>query len=284
MGTPKALLLFDNEPLIVHVVATLRRLFAEVVVVAAPGQDLPSMPVTLVRDEVAYQGPVGGICYGLRASRGEVSFVTSCDSAFLNPELIAYLVSELPGYDVVVPHWEDRFQPLHAVYRRSVLPLLEGQLARGERRPVFLFERVRTRRIDEEEIRRFDAQGASFFNMNTPEDYAEALKRWSHGRGDGDPASHASIHCTVELFGVARLLAHTREVPLTLPSDATFSELFAALAEKLPVLVGQVIDLDRACLLDGYACNVNGLTFVRTPTAPVHSGDNIVILSADAGG
>jgi len=29
MGTSKALLLFDGEPLIVHVVATLQRLFAE---------------------------------------------------------------------------------------------------------------------------------------------------------------------------------------------------------------------------------------------------------------
>src|SRR4051812_47387689 len=76
MGTPKALLLFDGEPLIVHIVAALRDLFAEVVVVAAPGQQLPPMRVTMVRDDVAYQGPVGGICYGLRAGRGDVSFVT----------------------------------------------------------------------------------------------------------------------------------------------------------------------------------------------------------------
>lgn len=179
MGTPKALLLFDDEPLIVHVVATLRPLFDEVVIVAAPGQDLPSMPVTLVRDDVAYQGPVGGIYYGLRAGGGEVSFVTACDSAFLSPRLISHLLSQSSQHDVVVPHWQGRFQPLHAVYRRNVLPLLKGQLARGELRPVYLFEKVRTRRIDEDEIRRFDPEGLSFFNMNTPEDYAEALKRWS---------------------------------------------------------------------------------------------------------
>lgn len=178
MGTPKALLPFDNEPLIVHIVATLRRLFAEVVVVAAPGQDLPSMPVKLVRDEVAYQGPVGGIYYGLRAAGGDVSFVTSCDSAFLNSNLISHLLSQISQYDVVVPHWQGRFQPLHAVYRRSVLPILEDQLARGELRPVYLFDKVRTRRIDEDEIRRFDPGGSSFFSMNTPEEYAEALKRW----------------------------------------------------------------------------------------------------------
>jgi molybdopterin-guanine dinucleotide biosynthesis protein A len=284
MGTPKALLPFDNQPLIVHIVATLRRLFPEVVVVAAPGQDLPSMPVTLVRDQVAYQGPVGGIYYGLTAAGGDASFVTSCDSAFLNSDLISHLVSQISQHDVVVPHWQGRFQPLHAVYRRSLLPLLEGQLARGELRPVYLFDKVRTRRIDEDEIRRFDPEGWSFFNMNTPEEYAAALERWrvvAHNRG---PESHPSIHCTVELFGVARLLAKTKDVVLALPPEATFAHVFAALAETLPTLVGRVISPDRNRLVDGYACNVNGLGFVRTATEKVNPGDNIIILSADAGG
>jgi molybdopterin-guanine dinucleotide biosynthesis protein A len=284
MGTPKALLPFDNEPLIVHIVAALRRLFADVVVVAAPGQELPAMPVTLVRDDVAYQGPVGGLCYGLRAAGGDVSFVISCDSAFLNFDLISHLLSQIPQHDVVVPHWQGRFQPLHAVYRRTVLPLLEDQLARGELRPVYLFDKVRTRRIDEDVIRRFDPDGLSFFNMNTPEDYAEALKRWSDVSSRCSPGSNASIRCTVELFGVARLLAKTREVSLALPSDATFSQVFAALAEKLPVLVGRVINPDEHSLVSGYACNVNGLDFVRTSTARVNPGDKIVLLSADAGG
>jgi molybdopterin-guanine dinucleotide biosynthesis protein A len=284
MGTPKALLLFDGEPLIVHLVTTLRRVFAEVVVVAAPGQDLPSMPVTLVRDEVAYQGPVGGICYGLRASGEDVSFVTACDSAFLSTRLISHLLSQTAQHDVVVPHWQGRLQPLHAVYRRSVLPLLEGQLARNELRPVFLFDKVRTRRIDEEEIRLFDPEGLSFFNMNTPEDYAEALDRWSDARERPWPLRDAAIHCTVELFGVARLVAKTRQVSLVLPPEATCAQVYAALAEKLPVLVGQVISPDGTRLVDGYACNVNGLYFVRSPTVRINSGDNIVILSADAGG
>jgi molybdenum cofactor guanylyltransferase len=179
MGAPKALLRFDGEPLIVHVVAMLRRLFAAVVVVAAPDQELPSLPVTLVRDEVAFQGPVGGILYGLRATGAEVSFVTACDSAFLSPRLISHLLTQISQHDVVVPHWQGRLQPLHAVYRRSLLPVLEARLARGELRLASLFDTVRIRRIDEDEIRLFDPEGWSLFNMNTPADYAEALKRWS---------------------------------------------------------------------------------------------------------
>ncbi len=279
MGTSKALLLFDDQPLIVHVVATLQRLFADVVVVAAPEQDLPWMPVRLVSDEVAYQGPVGGIYYGLTAAGGDAAFVTSCDSVFLNVDLIAHLLDQLPEHDVVVPHWQGRFQPLHAVYRRSVSPLLAEQLARGQLRPVHLFDKVRLRRVDEDEIRRFDPEGVSFYNMNTPEDYAEALKRWSVTRSAGH-----STQCTVELFGIARLLARTSVIALALPAAATLSDAFAALAEKLPVLVGRVISADRTRLVDGYACNVNGLAFVRTPTAVVNPGDSLVILSADAGG
>jgi molybdenum cofactor guanylyltransferase len=287
MGTPKALLRFDDEPLIVHLVATLGRLFEEVVVVAGPGQELPPMAVKLVHDEVAHQGPVGGLCYGLNAAGGELCFVTACDSAFLSPTLAAHLVSRAPQHDVVVPRWQDRLQPLHAVYRRSVLPLLEAQLARGELRPVFLFDKVRTLTIDEEEIRRFDPEGSSFFNMNTPADYEDALRRWRqiHGRGRTD--RDAPVRCTVELFGVARLIAGTKEVSLSLPSAATFAQAFAALAQRLPALAGRVISADGSTLVEGFACNVNGLDFVRAslfPTAIVKPGDNIAILSADAGG
>jgi molybdenum cofactor guanylyltransferase len=284
MGTSKALLLFDNQPLIVHIVATLKRLFADVVVVASPGQELPAMAITLVRDEVAYQGPVGGLCYGLAAAAEEICFVTACDSAFLSPRLISHLVGRCDGYDVVVPHWQGRFQPLHAVYRRSVLPMLETQLARGELRPVSLFDRVRTLTIDEEEIRRFDSDGASFFNMNSPADYEEALERWCAIQAERAAHRHGSITCSVELFGVARLVARTSEVALELPSGATFAQLFTELANSLPALVGRVITADRNALMDGYACNVNGRDFVRTPEAKVTSGDKIMILSADAGG
>jgi molybdopterin-guanine dinucleotide biosynthesis protein A len=281
MGQPKALLLFDNEPLIKHIVGKLLRLFREVVVVAAPEQELPSLPATLVRDEVAYQGPVAGIYYGVKAAGSELAFVTSCDSAFLNPGLIQHLVSRATDHDVVVPHWEGRFQPLHAVYRRGVLPFLETQLSRGELRPVFLFDKVRTRRIDDGEIRRFDPEGLSFFNMNTPGDYREALRLWGNAARGPNPKAG---ECMVELFGVARLVAKTPEVQVALPEHATVSDVLAALAEKLPVLVGRVIDNDRARLVNGYTCNVNGVDFVRNPHAAINSGDRIIIMSADAGG
>src|SRR3954451_15509884 len=75
MGSPKALLSFDGEPLVVHITRRLNSLFSDIVVAAAPGElflefdrllgSRSTQPnVTLIHDEIAYQGPVGGIYYG----------------------------------------------------------------------------------------------------------------------------------------------------------------------------------------------------------------------------
>lgn len=284
MGQPKALLLFDGEPLIVHVVRTLRTLFPEVIVVAAPGQTLPGMSITVARDEVAYQGPVGGMCAGLAAAGGDICFITSCDSAFLNLNLISELLSRAPGHDVVVPHWQGRLQPLHAVYRRTVLPHFRSQLARQDLRPVHLFDKVRTLRIGEQEIRELDPGGWSFFNMNTPEDYDAARMRWREIHGRPTDAPGDTLQCTVELFGVPRMLAGTREIRLSLPAGATLSDVLDRVAQRVPALLGRVIRSDRAGLVSGYTCNVNGLEFVRDGTTPIRPGDSVIILAADAGG
>jgi len=273
MGRPKALLPFDDEPLIAHIVRRLGRVFAETVVVAAPEQELPLLPVVLVRDQVAYRGPVSGIYHGLKAATKDVCFVTSCDAPFLNLALISHLLSQIADWDVVAPFWQERFQPLHAVYRTKVAPLLKDQLERGELRPIFLYDKVRTRKIHEDEIRRLDPEGFSLLNINSPADYDAALQLWS---------KKYSISVSVELFGVARMLAKTQWVPLDLAQGATLAQVFSALADKFPVLLGRVINSEG--LSNGYTCNINGLKFVRTPSAKVNSGDKILILSADAGG
>jgi molybdopterin-guanine dinucleotide biosynthesis protein A len=284
MGRPKALLPFGGEPLIAHIVRSLKQLFRDIVIVASPDQILPALPVTLVRDEIAYRGPVSGIYYGLGAAEGSVSFVGSCDMPFLNLSLISHLLAQIADHDVVVPHWNGRYQPLFAVYRNHVAPLLKGQLERGELRPITLLNRVRTRVVDEGEVRRFDSEGLSFLNMNTPADYEAALQRWRHLRAAAESGSSVSISCTVELLGVARLRAGTKTVALELPSHASLRDVFRALSEKIPDLVGSVLAPPGDRLVDGQACNINGQNFVRDMACRVYSGDRVFIVSADAGG
>jgi molybdopterin-guanine dinucleotide biosynthesis protein A len=186
MGRPKAGLLFDGEPLLAHLLRRLARAFPAIVVVRAPGQDLaiPSASVigasslVVAEDRVTDQGPVAGICAGLAAVRQPLAYVVTCDVPFLDPGLGVWMVSLVEGYDVVVPEWEGRLNPLQAVYRTRVLPVVEAQLAEGRRRLMDLYERVAVRKVSEAEIRAHDPEGRTFFNMNTPEEYERALSLW----------------------------------------------------------------------------------------------------------
>ena len=73
---------------------------------------------------------------------------------------------------------------MHAVYRRQpVLEAIQAALERGERRMISYFASVRVREVQEAEWRAVDAGGAAFFNVNTPEELAEAERRPSTGSG-----------------------------------------------------------------------------------------------------
>jgi hypothetical protein len=98
------------------------------------------------------------------------------------------------------------------------------------------------------------------------------------------PGKTATVRCSVELFGAARLLAKIREIVLDVPAPARLADIYQALADRHPVLLGRVIDAGARSLTRGYACNINGLDFARDSGVPVNSGDRIFIISADAGG
>ena len=54
----------------------------------------------------------------LAAVTRPLAFVVSCDAPFVDPKVVAHLVERCrPPFAVVVPLWEGRPQPLHAVYR-----------------------------------------------------------------------------------------------------------------------------------------------------------------------
>jgi molybdopterin-guanine dinucleotide biosynthesis protein A len=180
MGLPKALLPFGSERMLQRVVRLVGSVTQPVVVVAAPGQELPELPanVVIVRDPVAGRGPMQGLAAGFGALMDPVDLVyaTGTDVPFLEPRWITRLVELSDGYDLVIPFVGDYFHPLAALYRKSaVLPVIEGLLSEKRLRPVFLVEAVKTRVVYEAELQAIDPALQTLRNLNFPEDYARAL-------------------------------------------------------------------------------------------------------------
>jgi molybdopterin-guanine dinucleotide biosynthesis protein A len=163
-----------------RVVRVLREVVEPVVVVAAPGQDVPelSREVEIVRDEVEGKGPLGGLAAGLSALEGkaDAAYLSSCDVPYLKPEFVRRVISLLSDSSIAVPRIGDYHHPLAAVYRVSVLPHVRELLSANRLRPVFLFDAVPTRVIEAHELTEIDPRFDSLRNLNTPEEYEAALR------------------------------------------------------------------------------------------------------------
>jgi molybdenum cofactor guanylyltransferase len=179
MGTSKALLPFGPETMLQRVVRLLGEVVSPIVAVAAPGQELPPLPgdVVVTHDELEGRGPLEGLRAGLKALPGEVdtAYVTSCDVPLLVPGFVRQMLELARDYDVALMEIDGFPHPLSAVYRRSALPHVEDLLAHDRLRPVFLYERVRTRRVTPAEMTA-DPDLRTLRNVNTPDDYAAALR------------------------------------------------------------------------------------------------------------
>jgi molybdopterin-guanine dinucleotide biosynthesis protein A len=133
--------------------------------------------VNVARDEREYRGPLAGLATGLRTigSRVDAAYATGCDVPLLKPAFVEAMFAALGDLEIAVPRDGEFHHPLAAVYRPAVLPKIEELLAADRLRPVFLFEQVRTREVDVEELRAVDPELLSLRNVNEPADYERAL-------------------------------------------------------------------------------------------------------------
>jgi molybdopterin-guanine dinucleotide biosynthesis protein A len=179
MGVPKATLPFGSETMLQRVVRLLGAVVSPIVVVAAREQSLPALPddVTVARDEREQRGPLEGLRAGLKALPGSVgiAYITSCDVPLLVPAFVERMIELLGDHDIAVMEINGFPHPLSAVYRREILPEVESLLAKDRLRPAFLFDQMRTRRVRPEEMVSVDPQLHTLRNLNTPDDYLEAL-------------------------------------------------------------------------------------------------------------
>jgi molybdenum cofactor guanylyltransferase len=179
MGQPKAWLPVGDETMLGRVVRLLGEVVSPIVVVAAPGQDVPPLPpdVEVVRDPEQGRGPLQGLAVGLAALRGraDAAYASSCDVPLLRPAFVRRIIELLGDHTVCVPDVGGYRHPLAAVYRVEVAESASRLLAEGRLRPAFLLDLACTRFVRAEELTDADPDSESLRNLNTPEEYESAL-------------------------------------------------------------------------------------------------------------
>ncbi len=173
MGSDKAFLKIAGLPMIEHVLRALRSVTETIIIVTNTPEAYGSCKAELVTDACDKRGSLIGVYSGLLRSRDEYNIIVACDMPFLNARLLSYMAGLAAGHDLVLPRFGEAVEPLHAVYRRTLLPVIEDHIARDQRKIRDVFAGQRIRYVTEEEIDRFDPARRSFINLNTVKEYEE---------------------------------------------------------------------------------------------------------------
>ena len=176
MGEDKRYLVVGGETLIERGLSVLRSIFQEVLVVIA--QDSPPLGVDarVVRDLVPECGSLGGLYTGLMQAATPWIFVVACDMPFLDQAVIAQFTSRRAAADIVMAKLGTRLHPMHALYGKQCLPVLEQMVQARQLKiqDLVSYSSLRVQYVTELDLRTIDPAGHSFQNVNTPHDLEAA--------------------------------------------------------------------------------------------------------------
>ena len=190
MGTDKAWLEINGQPMIEHALAAADPVAASLSIIinqANPNADryrklAAKWNARLLFDLHDHKGPLGGIHTALKhCGENESALILACDLPFLTSEFLSFLCKthhvinptsniQHPTSITVPTDQDGRLQPLAAIYDQACLPVIEKMLAADRLKVDRLFGQVPTLTIPFVEI---DGQGYAktlFRNLNSPAD------------------------------------------------------------------------------------------------------------------
>ena len=177
MGQDKAFLDWNGRPLYAHQLAKLFALLPDREILLSTGENQDAFPrfieqVRLVPDSESGQGPIAALLSCLENSAEfDWLLVLAVDLPDMSEDFLAGLMRQAVDTGKgAVPRMDGPWEPLAAVYPRSILPLVRRRLASGERSLQKLCDEALAAGLIE--AAPVDDSGRPLFaNVNTPEDY-----------------------------------------------------------------------------------------------------------------
>ncbi|CAN5555837.1 molybdenum cofactor guanylyltransferase MobA [soil metagenome] len=173
IGGAKPAVELAGRPLIAYPLAAAKGAGLEAIVVAKLGTPLPDLTVAVVEESDPLVHPLAGVLAALEANPRRAVIALACDLPFVPAALLSEL-GRVEGNSAVEA--AGRLQPLIARYEPATASAIRTALCRGEGATPLL-ERLEPRVIRGAELESFGEPEWIAFNVNTPEQLAEAESR-----------------------------------------------------------------------------------------------------------
>jgi molybdopterin converting factor small subunit len=94
------------------------------------------------------------------------------------------------------------------------------------------------------------------------------------------------MHIQLELFGLSRIAAGTKELSLELEEGTTFRDIVRLLSAQYPDMIGNVINPDGETLHPPNIFNLNAKRMIQPNQMDEcpSDGDRVILMSVSAGG
>ncbi|MBI5580763.1 MAG: molybdenum cofactor guanylyltransferase [Deltaproteobacteria bacterium] len=181
-GENKAFLKVGGVRILDHLFDLFSELFNEIILVTNRPRDFLEWDALIVTDVFPVRSSLTGIHAGLFYASHPFAFFSACDTPFLKKEIVETVLSEIePGADLVLPRTSAGYEPLCAAYSRRCLKPAEDHLQANKLKIQQALKNCRIKTIPEDRLREKDPGLVSFFNVNTPQDLAQAEQMLSAG-------------------------------------------------------------------------------------------------------
>lgn len=200
MGRPKPLLPFPERPLLAVLAERFASVFPELRIVCASAAMTPDLEITLsdyrltelvLFDDRTDGGPLAGVERAARHARrlGATRWlVVPCDMPFLTAAFLERLAAAFPDAPAAAPCSADgRVSGVCAAYGPAVQPALSNFLGSGRRRVQDFLALVGAARFAFPAYADLPAADRLLCNLNTPEDYQQALASLSNNNSTSVP-------------------------------------------------------------------------------------------------
>ncbi len=178
LGQDKRFLELGGRTCLERVLDVFKEIFENILVVADAAEPFKEMKVKVVVDLIPGRAALGGLYTGLHYAPSDRVFAAACDMPGLSPPAIRVVLAHAGDGDIVIPDLDGQLQPMHAVYSKACLPVLQSLVEAQALKIQDLCARpeLRVYRIPKAAFQAVDPDLRSFFNINTPDDLAQARK------------------------------------------------------------------------------------------------------------
>ena len=184
MGTNKALLKIEREPIISLLIKKIENFFNNIIIISNSPNEFEFTGKKVFEDYYPGFGPLAGIHSGLKNSTTEKNFIISCDLLLINSEAIDYLLKFNTQKEAILYKEKSFIQPLCGIYYKRVFLIAESLLKNYKTnfdhnmkiklRVSDLLNKIKVEEIPIENLPFYSNK--LFFNMNYKKDFNDIKK------------------------------------------------------------------------------------------------------------